>query len=143
MPIGDIAPGLAMAIGAALILVTALFVPRQRQWICGPLALTVILVALAMTAYLQWRVGPKLSFMDTWALDDLTAWSSYAILGTTALVALLSVTWFQNDPRRGEWFVMLLLSALGAMLMAGAADLMELMVAVLLSSVTGYTLASY
>ena len=143
MPIGDIAPALALTIGAALILVTALFVPRKLQWICVPLSMATLVVSAALTVNLQLNVAPKLSFSDTWALDDLTAWSSYAILGTTAFVTLLSLTWFQADPRQGEWYVMLIFSALGAMLMAGAADLMELMVAMLLSSVTGYTLASY
>ena len=38
---------------------------------------------------------------------------------------------------------MLLLAALGAMLLAGAADLLQLVMAVLLSSVTGYILAAY
>ncbi len=38
---------------------------------------------------------------------------------------------------------MLLFSALGAMAMAGAADLMQLVMGVLLSSVTGYVLAAY
>ncbi len=143
MPIGDIAPALALTIGAALILVTALFVPRKMQWICAPLTLATLLVSVALTVHLQLNVAPKLSFSDTWALDDLTSWSSYAILGTTAFVTLLSFTWFRTDPRQGEWYVMLMFSALGAMLMAGAADLMELMVAMLLSSVSGYTLASY
>jgi len=143
MPVGDIAPALTLAIGAALVLVAALCVPRQRQWVCAPLALATLLGSFTLTVYLQWHLPPKLTFANTWALDDLTAWSSYAILGSTAFVTLLSLTWFQNDPRRGEWYVVLLFSALGAVLMAGAADLMELMVAVLLSSVTGYTLASY
>jgi NADH-quinone oxidoreductase subunit N len=143
MPIGDIAPALVMAIGAALILLTTMFTPRRLQWTGAPLALAVLCVAAGLTFRLQMVTVAKLSFSGTWALDDLTALSSYAILGTTAMVVLLSPAWLQTDRRHGEWYVMLILSALGAVLMAGAADLMELMVAVLLSSVTGYTLASY
>lgn len=143
MPIGDIAPALSMTIGAALILVAALFLPRRHQWVCAALSLLVILTAAVLAVRLQLVTAPQLTFSGVWALDDLTAWSSYAILGGTALVVLLSPTWFQSDARHGEWYVILLFSALAAVLMAGAADLMELMVAVLLSSVTGYTLASY
>ncbi len=143
MPVGDIAPSLTLIIGAALILLVALFVPRKKQWLCAILALITVGVATFFTLKLQITTPTKLSFSGTWALDDLTAWSTYAILGTTSLVILLSPVWFSSDRRHGEWYVILLFGALGAILLAGAADLMELMVAMLLSSVTGYTLASY
>src|SRR3546814_1055965 len=48
-----------------------------------------------------------------------------------------------SDRRHGEYYSVLLFSALGAMALAGAADLMQLVMAVLLSSVTGYTMAAY
>ena len=62
---------------------------------------------------------------------------------TTALAVLLSYEWFATDPRRGELYSLLLLSALGAVLLAGATDLMEMVLGVLLSSATGYVLAGY
>ena len=143
MPLGDITPALSLVLGAAAILLVVLFVPRRLQWLGAPLALATLLTAFLLTVRLQLYATPKLSFSNTWALDDLTAWSSYAIIGTTAFVVSLSPGWFSSDRRHGEWYVMLLFAALGALLMAGAADLMQLMVAMLLSSVSGYTLASY
>src|SRR3546814_19538147 len=56
---------------------------------------------------------------------------------------LLTPGWFHSDRRHGEYYSVLLFSALGAMALAGAADLMQLVMAVLLSSVTGYTMAAY
>ncbi|MBN1239364.1 MAG: NADH-quinone oxidoreductase subunit N, partial [Gammaproteobacteria bacterium] len=47
------------------------------------------------------------------------------------------------DRRHGEFYAVMLLGALGAMLMAGAMDTMQLVLGVLLSSVTGYTLAGF
>ncbi len=143
MPIGDITPALTLIIGAVLILLVAIFVSREKQWLCALLAVAAVSIAALFTLKLQMTTAPKLSFSGTWALDGLTAWSSYAILGTTGLVILLSPAWFRSDSRHGEWYVILLFGALGSILLAGAADLMELMVAMLLSSVTGYTLASY
>ena len=143
MSVGDISPALSLIIGAALILLLALFVSEKKQWLCAAVALATILVAAFFTLKLQLTTAPKLSFSGTWAVDGLTAWSSYAILGSTGLVILLSPTWFKSDRRHGEWYVILLFSAIGSILLAGAADLMELMVAMLLSSVTGYTLSSY
>ncbi len=143
MPVGDILPALSLLIGAALILLIALFVSRKNQWLCALPALATTVIAAVFTMRTQVTMAPKLSFSGTWALDGLTAWSSYAILGTTGLVILLSPAWFRSDRRHGEWYVILLFGALGSIMLAGAADLMELMVAMLLSSVTGYTLASY
>jgi NADH-quinone oxidoreductase subunit N len=48
-----------------------------------------------------------------------------------------------TDPRRGEYAAVVLFSATGAMLLAGAADTMEVLVGMLLVSATGYTLAAY
>ncbi|HEX7940618.1 MAG TPA: proton-conducting transporter membrane subunit, partial [Gemmatimonadaceae bacterium] len=59
------------------------------------------------------------------------------------MVIALSVDWFATDPRHGEYYSLLLLSALGAVLLAGAADLMQLTLGVLLSSATGYVLTAY
>lgn len=143
MPIGDITPVLSLTIGAALTLVVGIFIGRDRQWYCCLISLATLLTALVFTGHLQTAVPEKLSFSGTWAVDDLTAWCSYIILLSTALVIMLCPVWFKGDRRHGEVYVMLLFGALGALLMVGAADLMELMVAMLLSSVTGYTLASY
>lgn len=81
--------------------------------------------------------------MGTWALDGATAWATHIILLATALAVGLCPEWFRTDHRHGELYALLLLSALGAIMMAGAADLMELIVGTLLSAVTGYTLAAY
>ena len=65
------------------------------------------------------------------------------ILAVSARVVLLSVEWMDGEPREGEYYSLLLMSALGAVVLAGAADLMELVLGVLLSSATGYVLAAY
>lgn len=143
MPVGHVAPELALTLGAVLVLLVAIAVPRPRQGLCAPLSLLVLAVAGGYARHLQATVPATLSFSGTWALDDLTAWSTYVILTTTALVVLLSPAWFRRDRRHGEWYAILLFSALGAILLTGAADLSELMVGMLLVSVTGYTLASY
>jgi len=70
-------------------------------------------------------------------------WSKLIVLGITAAVIGLSLEWFRPDPRRGELYTLLLMSALGAAVLAAAADLLELLLGVLLSSATGYVLAAY
>jgi hypothetical protein len=48
----------------------------------------------------------------------------------------LSVPWFRTDPRHGEYYTLILYGALGAVLLAGATDLKEFVVAMILQ-VTG------
>ncbi|MFW6023437.1 MAG: NADH-quinone oxidoreductase subunit N [Myxococcota bacterium] len=143
MPIGHVAPGLAVVLGAVVGLLAMLLLPRGRQGWGAAWALGTLGVALGLAVDLHVRTPAQLTFHGTWALDGVTGWATFAILGATAVVVLLSPAWLRTDPRHGEWYTLLLLSALGALMLAGAADLLELMVGMLLVSVTGYTLASY
>ncbi|MDN3722101.1 proton-conducting transporter membrane subunit [Roseibium salinum] len=85
----------------------------------------------------------KLTFSGVWALDGASIWGRLIILGTTVCVVLLSPDWMKTDRRHGEYYAVLLFSCLGAMVLAAAADLLQLIMGALLSSVTGYTLAAY
>lgn len=143
MPVAHVTPEIVLVLGAAAIVLVALFTGRDRQWLGAPLALATIAVAVMTAADLQASAIQTTTFMGTWALDGATAWVTYIVLGATALVVGLCPEWFRTDHRHGELYALLLLSALGALMMAGAADLMELIVGALLSAVTGYTLAAY
>ena len=141
MPVGDLAPEIAVLLTAVAALLLAMFVPHRRQRLCAVVALAGLAVAAAFT--LDQFDARRLSFDGTFALDGATAWARLLILGATALAVGLCPRWFASDRRHGEVYAMLLFSALGAMAMAGAADLMQLVMGVLLSSITGYTLAAY
>lgn len=141
MPVGDLAPEIAVLIAAVAALLVAMFVPQRRQAVCAAVALAGLAVAMLFaTGQLDAR---RLTFQGTFALDGATGWARLLILGATALVVGLCPRWFARDRRHGEVYAVLLFSALGAMAIAGAADLMELVMGVLLSSITGYTLAAY
>ncbi len=142
MPVGDVLPEIAVLITAVVALLTASFVPQRLQWLGAPLALMGLVVAVALCAA-QLGGAPRLTFSGVWALDGVSTWARLLILGATALAVLLTPEWLAHDRRHGEYYAMLLLSALGTMLVAGAADTLQLVMGVLLSSVTGYTLAAY
>ncbi len=142
MPVAHIMPELCLILGAAATLLFALFAPRRVQWAGAILALATIAAAMLTTADLMGG-SQQLTFSGTWALDGAALWAKEIILVATAIVVALSPEWFATDPRHGEYYTLALLSALGAIMMAGAADVMELIVGVLLSSVTGYTLAAF
>lgn len=142
MPVGDLLPELVLLGGAVCVLLFALFTPRRVQGWSAVLALAT--VAGTMSATIPLLEGPqRLTFAATYAIDGVALWGKLIILGITAVVIALSVEWFSRDPRHGEYYTLLLLSALGAVLLAGAADLMQMTLAVLLSSATGSVLVSY
>lgn len=142
MPLGDVLPEIILLVGVVVILLAALFTPRRVQVWTAALALVVLAAAAAASIALLGG-AERLIFADTYAVDGPALWGKLIVFSATAMVVLLSVDWFRTDPRHGEYYTLLLMSALGAVLLAGAADLMQLTLAVLLSSATGYILVAY
>ncbi|WP_404383159.1 NADH-quinone oxidoreductase subunit N [Caenispirillum salinarum] len=141
MPVGDILPEIALILTAVAVLLTASFTPHRLQWIGAVLALIGLAVAAALTAG---QIGAhRLTFSGTWALDGASTYGRLVILAATAFCVVLTPRWLADDKRHGEYYAILLFSALGALVLAAAADLLELVMGVLLSSVTGYTLAAW
>lgn len=141
MPLGDIAPEICLLLTAVAVLLAAMALPQPRHGWCAGLALAGLAVAALLT--LRLSGAERMAFSGTFALDAATAWARWLVLGLTAACVALSPRWFATDRRHGEVYAMLLFSALGALAMAGAADLMQLVLGVLLSSVTGYVLAAW
>ena len=142
MPAGDVLPELVLLGGAVLVLLFALFAPQRMQAGAALLALLTIAAAVAATVTLL-DGAERLTFAGTYAVDGAALWGKLIVLGTTAVTVALSVEWFAGDRRHGEYYTLLLLSALGAVVMAGAADLMALALGVLLATATGAVLIAY
>ena len=143
MDVGHLAPELALVIGAVTVLLVAAFTRRERQWVTAAIAAVAVLASAGCSLGLAIGADQQLSFDQAWALDGITQGAEILIALTTLVCLALSVGWFRTDPRAGEYPAILLFSAAGAMVLAGAADTMEIVVAMLLVSVTGYTLAAY
>lgn len=140
--LGDVIPELILVGGGIAILLFALFVPRRFQ--VGAALIGLVAALSAGVATFAMFEGPQsLTFFDTYAIDHVALWGKIIILVATIAVIALSVPWFASDPRHGEYYTLLLFSALGAMLLAGASDLMEVVMAIVLSSATGYVLVGY
>lgn len=141
MPVGDILPEIALLLTAVSVLLVAMFTPHDRQWLGAPLSL--LGLGGATLLCLQQIDIVRITFSGVWAIDGASVWARVMILGAAAFTVLLAPTWFRGDRRHGEYYAILLMSTLGAMALAAATNLLQLMLAVLLSSVTGYTLAAY
>ncbi|BES72270.1 NADH-quinone oxidoreductase subunit N [Marinobacter nanhaiticus D15-8W] len=142
MPVADLLPELVLLIGAAVIIVTAAFLPHRLHGLCALLA-TGVLVASAGLVVTGWSRPDHLTFAGVWALDGAARFAKLLIISSGVASAALSPHWMATDRRHGEYYGLLLFAVLGAIMMASAADTMELVVGVLLSSVTGYALVGY
>lgn len=142
MPVGTVAPEITLIVGAVIVLLVALAVPRDTQWVCAILALGVLGTVGAMSA-LQLGGGQGLTFQMSYAVDDAAVWTKLFVLAAAALAVLLSVPSLRGDAREGEYYTILLLATLGVVLLGGAADLMEVILGVLLASIGGYVLTAY
>jgi NADH-quinone oxidoreductase subunit N len=140
--VGDVVPELILVVGGVVVLLYALTAPRRLQGTAAVLAFGAVAAsALATVAMLD---GPEAyTFADTYARDVPAVWAKLVVLAATAVVIALSAPWFRRDPRVGEYYTLLLFSALGAILLAGATDLKQFVVATLLSSATGFVLVAY
>ena len=140
--VADVVPEVVLLVGAVAVLLAALVLPRRHQRWPAAMAIAAMAAAAATTGA-QLGGEQRMGFFGTYALDDAAVVARLVILAVAALCALLSIEWFATDDRGGEYQALLCLAALGAMLLAGAADLMELILGALLSSVTGYVLTAY
>lgn len=140
--LGDVVPELILLGGGIAILLFALFAPRHAQVVAALLALATS-VAAGVATLVMFDGVQSPTFFDTYSTDDVALWAKLIILVATIAVIALSVPWFARDPRHGEYYTLLLFSSLGAVLLAGATDLMEIVMAIVLSSATSYVLVAY
>lgn len=140
--LADIVPELILLGGGIVILVFALFAPLRVQMVAAVLAvISVVSAGIVTVGMFDWQQSP--TFFDTYAVDGVALWAKLIILVGTVAVVVLSVPWFARDPRHGEYYTLLLFSSLGAVLLAGATDLMEIVMGIVLSSATSYILVAY
>jgi len=142
MPLGDILPEIAVLLTAVAIVLLSSFLPRRLQWTGAPVALAGLAIA-ALFLLAQASGEARATFSQTYVLDMASVEGRLLILFATAVTVLLSPRWFASDQRHGEFYAMLLFSTLGAMVLAGALDLLLVLIGALLSSATGYVLTAY
>ncbi|MFE3449946.1 NADH-quinone oxidoreductase subunit N [Nonomuraea sp. NPDC059194] len=135
--IAALLPEILVLVGAVAGLLTGMFVRRDRQWvvpwICGA-----CLVAAAATAATSGGMA-----VDGYTVDALTTVTRITVALATLVVLALTAGWARGLPREAEVHVLLLLSALGTILLAGAADLLLLVAAYLVAGIPSYALAGF
>ncbi len=135
-------PELFLAGAAVLGLVGGAFLPRRRQWLVALLAAAACLAGL-VAAGVALSQPSRMVFGDSYAVDSALGVGRIVVLAATLLVLVLSLDTARGHKREAEFYVLLLLAALGAVALTGASDLMLLFAAYLLASVPLYALAGF
>lgn len=100
-----------------------------------------LLVATGLTLAL---LGTETTvFSGTFRVDPLSEWAKLVLLPATLLSAVLAYPEVRGTGREGTVYVLLSLTTLGALVLAGAGDTMFLVLGVLLSSVGSFALVAY
>jgi NADH-quinone oxidoreductase subunit N len=135
-----LAPEIALATTAILVVVVDLFVSRKGWLTLASLA--GILVAGGLNLDLQ-NHSPQM-LAGLFAFDRLAIFFQLFFLGLAFLIILASRDYVARLSRlQGEFHALILLSSLGMMLLAGASNLIAIFVTLELTSVPIYALAGF
>ncbi len=135
-------PELFLAGAAVFGLLLGSYLPRQWQWLVRALAAAACAGGLAATVA-NWSRPGMTVFEGTYSIDVATNAVRAMVLVSVLLVLGLAAADIRGDRREAEFVVLLLLGALGAVLLAGANDLLLLAAAYLLASVPLYALTAF
>lgn len=132
-------PEICLLVGALVSLIGGSFLPRQRQWVARLVATTALLATIA-TAAVGMAAPVRTVFMDSFAVDTATGVARLVVAAAALLVIGLGVDELAGGKQESEFYTLLLLSSAGALVLAGASDLLVLAVGFLLSSIPLYGL---
>ena len=137
----SIAPELWLAGLGLLVLVVDLFVPAGRKYLLGAIAAGGLLLALIpVSSMLAWDGRTVLS--GTYAVDGFAVFFKIIALVSTALVILAAMDGLRSR-YEGEFYALLVFTALGLVLMAASTDLILLALSIEFVSLSSYVLAGF
>lgn len=117
--------------------------PKYKIWlsytsILGLSAAFLLSVAMAVAN------GPDvLTANESFAADGITTVFRVGLIGLTLLVVLASLSSLSKHPSQGEYYVLLLFSLGGAIMLAASAELITLLLSVELMALPTYTLVAF
>lgn len=139
--LGLIIPELSLFCFAIAVIVLDLFV--ERKGILAGISIAGLVVSAGFTLSL-WGGGAQTAFNGMVVIDEFALFFKFILLGAAALVILSSADYVSKFQRfQGEYYALILLSAIGMMLLAAGGNLISIYVALELSSISLYVLASF
>jgi len=145
---GAALPVVLLAFGACLLLVIDLFIPRDRKSLTAWLAaigigVSLVLSLLSLGGVIEFGDGAS-AFTGMYRADRLTDAIAVAALITALLGVMVAYDYLERTGiQRGEYYVLLMFSATGAILMGAADNLVIIFIALELLSIPLYILSGF
>jgi NADH-quinone oxidoreductase subunit N len=137
------APEIVLTVGTVICLLVDLFLP-QRPELVPRLASITVLAALIPVLTLAADGADRSMFGGAFVVDNYTLVFQGFFLIVAYFTLLISVDYIgEGDYYRGEYYVMMLISVLGLLVMAGARDLISIFVALETISIPTFVLAGW
>ncbi len=134
-------PELTLTVFAILVILLDLFVRQKR--VLAQVSISGLVIAGVITIAMWGNSFPAI-FNNMLAVDNFALFFKLIFLAVAFLVILASVDYTSRFARfQGEYYALVLLSTLGMMLMAGAADLITLYISLELTSISLYALVGF
>lgn len=136
--LGLMLPEIAVVLTGVIVLVAGML---NRHRLAMPLTVAGNLLAAALTLPL---VGDDtLVFMGTYRIDDLGVWAKLVLLPTVALIALIAAPEIRGTDRESTLYSLLSFTTVGAFALAGAGDVMFLVLGALITSLGSFAMVAY
>jgi len=127
--------------GIALAVILLDLVIQQKKVLAG-LSVAALAIPIAFTIVLWGE--QQTSFNGMLVVDNFSLFFKFLILGIAALVIVSSVDYVSKFARfQGEYYALVLFSAVGLMLMASTGELISIYVSLELSSISLYALVAF
>ncbi len=140
-----LAPEIVLAAGICIVLIVDLFVSESKKWLTAMLAGFSLLAALVPVVTLAVIGSDVRSLFDgRYVIDNFSLIMKAMFLITGYVVVLLSTNEIEEGGYyQGEYYVLLLSSVLGMVMMTSARDLVSVFVALEFLSIPAYMLAAW
>ena len=134
-------PELSLVTFAVIVILLDLFIQRKGWLVIVSIAGIVVAAGFTLA---MWGDGSQAIFNNMLAVDNFALFFKLLFLGIAALVILSSVDYASKFARfQGEYYALVLISTLGMMLMAAAAELITIYIALELTSISLYVLVDF
>ena len=135
-------PVIILLVGVGVILLADLFLNRERKHYVPLLSMAVVGISFVVTLLQFNEVGS--SFFGMYIADGFTSFVYLITLVTAFISILMSIDYIKRvNIHYGEFYVLLILSTAGVMLMASANDIIMIFIALELLSIPLYILAAF
>lgn len=140
-----LAPEIILALGICVVLLVDLFIAESKKWLTATIAGIVLIASVVPLVTLAVIGDDTRSMFDgRYVVDEFSLIMKALFLITGYVVVLLSTNEIEEGGyHQGEYYVLLLASVLGMVMMTSARDLISVFVALEFLSIPAYMLAAW